>query len=90
MFGDHHEAQLHRIERAVIGLMERIDLMSLDLTKLNAGESAAIAAIAALRAENADLKTQLAAATAKQEDPADQAAVDKAGDDLAGAATPPA
>lgn len=90
MFGTHHEEQLHRIERAIIGLMERIDLMSLDLTRLQAGAAAAEATITDLRAKNADLTTQLAAAVAKAENPADQVAVDQVGDALTAAATPPA
>lgn len=90
MFGTHHEEQLHRIERAIIGLMERIDLMSLDLTRLQAGAAAAEATITDLRAKNADLTTQLAAAVAKAENPADQTAVDQVGDALTAAATPPA
>ena len=85
MFEFHHEEQLHRIERAIIGLMERIDLMSLDLTKLQAGAAAAEATITDLRAKNADLTTQLAAAVAKEENPADQAAVDQVGDALTAA-----
>jgi hypothetical protein len=64
--------------------------MALDLTKLNAGAAAAEATIAAQRTQTADLTTQLAAAVAKAENPADQAAVDTVGDALTTAAAPPA
>ena len=74
----------------IIYLIERICLMSLDLTKLQAGAAVAEATIAALRTENADLKTQLAAAVAKEENPADQVAIDQVGDTLTAAAAPPA
>jgi hypothetical protein len=74
----------------LIHLIERIHLMSLDLTKLQAGAAAAQATITAQRTEIADLKTQLADAVAKQENPADQATLDQVGDALSAAATPPA
>ncbi len=85
------EAPDWAIELREISLITMEMIMAIDLTKLQAGATAAEATIAAQRTEIADLKTQLAAAQSAAENPADQTAIDQVGDQLtAAAATPPA
>lgn len=64
-------------------LLERTAAMALDLTKLNAGIAAIEAARTADKQKIADLTAQVATLQAQiGEGPADQAAVDAAGDKL--------
>ncbi len=78
------EAPDWAIELREISLITMEMIMAIDLTKLQAGAAAAEATIT-------DLRTQLAAAKAAAQNPADQTAIDQVGDQLtAAAATPPA
>ncbi len=90
MFWINHDDPIVRIEHKLGVIFLEIEKMALDLSKLQAGASAAEATITALRAENADLKTKLTDAEAKVENPADQATVDQIGDGLTAAAATPA
>ena len=83
----HHDPELLSLLRSLdyrLGLIaERMKIMSLDLTKLQTAATAAEATIT-------DLRTQLAAAKAAAENPADQTAINTVADQLTAAAAPPA